>query len=70
MINVYKLRAKIMEKGMTIADAANAIGVSASTLGKKIKNNADMTLSEVNMLCSVLEIPKEEILKIFFSDGK
>ena len=55
---------------MTIADAANAIGVSASTLGKKIKNNADMTLSEVNMLCSVLEIPKEEILKIFFSDGK
>ncbi len=70
MINSCKLRAKIMEKGLTIAETADMIGISASTLGRKIKNKADMTLCEVEMLCSALDIPKERILEVFFSVGK
>lgn len=70
MVNANKLRGKIMENGMTIGTVADAIGISASTLGRKIKNQADMTLNEVEMLCSVLDIPREQILQIFFCDGK
>ena len=70
MVNTNKIRGKIMEKGMTIGKTAELIGVSPSTLGRKLKNHADMTLGEVEKLCSVLDIPREQILSVFFCNGK
>ena len=66
MVNSNKLRGRIIEKGLSIGKVAENINVSASTLGRKIRGIADMTLREVEMLCHVLDIPKNEILTYFF----
>lgn len=66
MVNNNKLRGRIVEKGLSVGKVAEDIGLSASTLGRKLRGIADMTLREVEMLCHVLDIPKNEILTYFF----
>ncbi len=66
MVNNNKLRGRIVEKGLSIGKVAEDIGLSASTLGRKLRGIADMTLREAEMLCHVLDIPKNEILNYFF----
>ena len=70
MINTRKLKARIIEQGFTQETLAPVIGMSSSTLGRKIKNSADMTLREVAVICEVLDIPQEKILEYFMWDGK
>lgn len=65
MINTRKLKARIIEQGFTQETLAPVIGMSASTLGRKIKNSADMTLREVEVICEALDIPREKILEYF-----
>lgn len=67
MVNGNKLHGRIIEKGLTIGAVADSIGISASTLGRKLRGVADMTLNEVEMLCDVLDIPQDELLSFFFA---
>ncbi|MBR7164503.1 MAG: XRE family transcriptional regulator [Clostridia bacterium] len=66
MVNTNKLRGRIIEQGLTIGSLAPMIGISPSTLGRKIKNHADMTLGEVESIRCVLKIPPERVMEYFF----
>ena len=66
MVNTNKLRGRIMEQGLTIGSLASMIGISPSTLGRKIKNQADMTLGEVEAIRSILKIPPDRVMEYFF----
>ena len=68
MVNTNKIRGRIMEQGLTIGSLAPLVGVSPSTLGRKIKNNADMTLGEVEAIRDVLNIPPERVMEYFFTE--
>ena len=68
MVNTNKIRGRIMEQGLTIGSLAPLVGVSPSTLGRKIKNNADMTLGEVEAIRDVLKIPPERVMEYFFTE--
>ena len=46
MVNTNKLKGRIVEQGLTIGSLAALIGISPSTLGRKIRNLSDMTLEE------------------------
>lgn len=51
MINVNKLKGKIVEKGITVRILAKEIGVDQSTLYRKLKNNGDdITIEEANAI--------------------
>lgn len=69
MVNTNKLRGRIMEQGLTIGGLAPMVGLSPSTLGRKIKNHADMTLGEVESIRCVLNIPPERVMEYFFVDS-
>ena len=70
MVNTNKLRGKIFEKGLNFGKLAAIIGVSPSTLGRKVRNVSDMTLEEVESICNVLEIPPSRMMDYFFTRDK
>lgn len=68
MVNTNKLRGKIVEQGLTFGSLARMIGISPSTLGRKIRNLSDMTLEEVELIRGSLNIPLESVMEYFFSN--
>lgn len=64
-MNANKIRAKIIERGMTQGEVAKIIGISANSLSRKLLGKRDFWLSEVIALCSVLELdnPQEIFLE-------
>jgi len=70
MINVNKLKGKIVEKGLSIEDVAKAIGINKSTLYRKINNNGEtLTIKEANVICKVLGLCGKEAAEIFFNNS-
>ena len=68
MVNTNKLKGRIVEQGLTFGSLACIIGVSPSTLGRKIRNLSDMTLEEVERIREALEIPPSRIMEYFFKE--
>lgn len=65
MCDVDKLRGKIVEKRMTQQELAEKVGISKSTLNRKLKNGDKITIEEANKITRVLGLTKEEALSIF-----
>ncbi|KZR60427.1 helix-turn-helix domain-containing protein [Pseudobacillus badius] len=68
MVNVNKLKGKIVEKGLTIGLLAKKIGVDRSTLYRKISNNGEsFTIKDANLICQALDLTPREATDIFFT---
>ena len=68
MVNTRKLRARVIECGMTYAEAAELMGMSAITFARKIRNMADISINEAVYLLKILEIPISEFANYFLCD--
>ena len=68
MMNVNKLRGKIVEKGYNVERLANEVGMDKSSLYRKLNNKGEtLTIREANLICEVLELSTEEAVAIFFT---
>lgn len=65
MINANLIRGKIVENGLTQAEVAAQIGMSAKTFSLKM-NNGKFGLDEVDKMIRLLKI--EEPLRYFFAN--
>lgn len=65
MMNANLLRAKIVENGMTQAEVAKKIGMSAKTFSIKM-NSGKFGLDEAEKMIKLLKIEKPE--KYFFAN--
>lgn len=68
MVNVSKLKGKIIERNTTQEALAKDIGIDKSTFYRKMKQNGRFSIQEVNLIVSSLGLSKEEALSIFFSE--
>lgn len=59
-MNANKIKAKIVERGMTQGEVAKIIGISPNSFSRKLLGKRDFLLSEVIALCSVLELDNPE----------
>ena len=67
MVNVNKLKGKIVEKGLTIRGLATDIGLDPSTLYRKIGDGGDsFTIGEVKKIVDALSLSAEEASGIVF----
>ena len=67
-ININMLKGKIVEKGMTVTDLAQKMGIDRATLYRKMENNgATMLVRDANNIVSVLNLTSDEAVAIFFS---
>ena len=70
MVNINKLKGKIVEKELTIEKLAKRIGIDRSTLYRRLDNNGEtFTIREVNLICNELELTGREATEIFFSSN-
>lgn len=68
MVNTNKLKGRMVEQGLNFGSLAGIIGVSPSTLGRKIRNLSDMTLDEVERIREALDIPPARVMEYFFTE--
>jgi transcriptional regulator with XRE-family HTH domain len=68
MVNINKLKGKIVENGLTIEKLADNIGIDRSTLYRKINNKGEtFTIKEADLILNALNLTAEEAKAIFFS---
>lgn len=66
-MDYLNLLGRIRARGMTQSDVAQKIGISPTTLNKKLRGHTDFTQTEIRDLCRVLAIPDAEIPAYFFA---
>ncbi len=68
LINVNKLKGKIIENGLSIETLAAEMGIDRSTLYRKLKNDGDtMLIKDANKIVKILNLTTTEAMDIFFS---
>lgn len=68
MVNINKLKGKIVECGLTVEKLAEEINIDRSTLYRKFNNKGEtFTIKEANQIAKVLNLNISEVNAIFFS---
>lgn len=68
MVDVNKLKGKIVEKGYNISTVAEKIGVNKASFYRKLNANGEsFTVGEANKIVSLLKISNDEATAIFFA---
>lgn len=62
-----KLRGKIREVFGTQEAFALGMGMSCSTISKKLNNSSDWSVSEIQRACAILSIPAQKAHEYFFT---
>lgn len=66
MVNVRKLKAKIVENGKTITEMSQVLGINPSTFYRKLKQNS-FEIGEADVIVRELGLSVEDANAIFFS---
>lgn len=69
MVNVNKLKGRIIEKGFNIETLADAIGMDRSTFYRRLNNHGEtFSIREANLICDRLGLNSDEAMSIFFTN--
>lgn len=68
MVNVDKLRGKIVECRMTVDEVAKAVGINTATLYRRLNGGGGtFTIDEADKIAKILSLTADELNKIFFA---
>ncbi len=67
MLDVQKLKGKLVEKGKTIDAVSADLGINPATFYRKLKNNS-FKINEADRLVEVLSLTREEATSIFLAN--
>lgn len=68
VVNINKLKGKIVESGLNVDELASKIGMNRATLYRRLNNNGeDFLIKEANAIAKELHLSIAEIDAIFFS---
>lgn len=68
MVNIDKLKGKMVEKRLTVETLSEKMGMHQTTLYRRINGNGlDFTIGEVNKIVASLDLTNEEATEIFFA---
>lgn len=69
-MDTNKLKGKMAENQINVAELAEKLGIDKSTLYRKIGNQGEnLSIGEVNKIVKILGLNKEESLAIFFKNS-
>lgn len=64
-----KIKAKIVENGLTLKEFAKIVNLCETTLRRKINNKSDITIKESLLFKEKLNLTDNEFLDFFFNDN-
>jgi transcriptional regulator with XRE-family HTH domain len=67
MVNINKLKGKIVENGQTQKACAEYLGMAEQTFTAKLRGRANFTIPEVYALAEFLRLRDDDIIEIFFN---
>lgn len=68
MVNIKKLRGKMVECGINMEQMAKEIGVDKSTMYRKMNQEGDnISIKEASIMAKKLDLSYAEVNSIFFS---
>lgn len=68
MVNVPRLKGKIVEAEMSIPEVAEKLGIDKATLYRKLNDGgASLTVKDITRLSSILKLSFDDVNSIFFS---
>ena len=67
MMNLRKLKGKMIEKGYTAGQLAKKIGIGNTSMSYKMNQHKPFNLFEIKKIIELLDLNSEEIMNIFFS---
>lgn len=67
MVNTLKIKARMVEFGLTQKDIARELGIAIPTVSQKINNIRPMHLKEADLLADLLKINTLQFGEYFFS---
>lgn len=68
MVAMNKLRARMVEAGVSVQELAERIGMDKSTLYRRISGNGeDFTIHEIDDIKTALQLDSSEAVQIFFA---
>lgn len=68
MVNVLKLKGKMVEKNINAEELAKRIGMDRATFYRRLGKSDDFTIKEVDSIVKVLGLTMDETNAIFFAD--
>ena len=69
MMNINRLKGRIVEQGMTIATLAGQIGVDKATLYRKMKaDGRNMSIGDACKIAHILQLSPDDATAIFFGE--
>lgn len=66
-MNINKLKGKIVEKEMNVANLAAEMGVDRATLYRKLNNTEKITIGDALKIKDILELSDSEAYEIFLA---
>ena len=67
MVNVNKLKGKVVECSLTILGLAKETGIPKDTLYRRFSSGEEFTVGEVDKISQALNLSRDEINDIFFA---
>lgn len=68
MVDINKLKGKIVEKQATLQELSKALDIDDSTMYRKLRANGEpFTIGEADKIAQYLGLTKDEASAIFFS---
>ena len=68
MVNVNKLKGKLVENGLNVEAVSNKIGMDKATFYRRLADNGEsFTIGEADAISKVLNLTKDEVNNIFFA---
>lgn len=68
MVNVNKLKGKIVECNMSVTELASKLDIDKATMYRKLNMNGEtITIKEADLIAKELDLTLNEVNAIFFS---
>ena len=67
MVNVNKLRAKMVEKGLNVERLADLSGINKATIYRRFNSPDEITIEEADKLVTALQIDASDAMAIFLA---
>jgi len=67
LVNVDKLRGRIVEHRTSVSELARQIGIDPATLYRKMNNSESFTIKEADAIVQALSLSKDDAVAIFFN---
>lgn len=64
-INKQLFRARLVEQGLCVRDAAHACGINETTMYRRLDGKTEFTLGEIRALIQFMHLTPEDATRIF-----